>query len=369
MVPDMSRCIRNNILHSVLFCVATAGLPIAAHGEEYVYVLPNGRVQWGANVNAKRVALSELPPEQQQELLDRRQNTPTMATKLRRFDEKFTPVTDDAKASHVRVLLACDTAALNLGCGVATDLGRMEQYFEEAFRNQPGVCQTDKLTSPDLTADRIVEYYSKLQTVPSDTLVFYYSGHGKVTPLGQALAISDGSFVYRAKMIDEMQKRPHRCLIVVTDCCSSTTVLEKNEAANRRDRVKQILGDDLPIEMPQGVDPRTVEWLFRRHTGTIDLTAASPSRDQFSWSTNETGGFFTYSLVRVLRMDVNQINKGRRGRIEDQATWKMAFDRVQSGAALMSLGRRNAPPLDALMSAPPKDRDRIWQFAHAFSLH
>jgi hypothetical protein len=121
--------------------------------------------------------------------------------------------------------------------------------------------------------------------------------------------------------------------------------------------------------MPSSLDPRTAEWLFRRHTGVIDLTAATPTRDQFSWSTDTTGGFFTYCLVRTIRADINLINKQQRGRVDNQVTWEMAFNHIQWGAALMSLGRRNSPSIEVLKKTPAQDRDRIWQYAHAFSFH
>jgi hypothetical protein len=166
-----------------------------------------------------------------------------------------------------------------------------------------------------------------------------------------------------------MRRRPNQCCILLTDCCSNTTTIDEAQIKDYRAKLGPLLGDDEPLDMPAGFDSRTVEWLFRRHTGIIDITAASPSRDQFSWTTDTTGGFFTYTLVRVFRTDVNRINRGRRGRIENQVSWPMAFERVQWGAALMSLGRQNAPPVEMLKRVPPAARDRIWQWAHAFSFH
>ena len=341
-----------------------------ASAEDYVYVLPDGRVQWNPNVRAKKVSLSDLPEAQQQVLLRQRQNAPTMGKLLHDFSAKFQPVTTDAPATCVRVLLACDTDAQGgISAGVAVDLKRINLFLSDAFRQRPGACEIKEISGSSLTADAIVAYYRQLRSTATETLVFYYSGHGGVSPLGHVLTLSDGTILYRSQLLTAMQQCPHQCLIVLTDCCSNTTTIDDVELKKHRDQAKQLLGDELPIEMPAGVDPRTVEWLFLRHVGTIDLTAAAPTRDQFSWSTDATGGFFTYSLVRVLRTDVNIINKGQRKQVDNQVTWQMAFTRAQSGAALLSLGRRDAPSVQTLMNTPAKDRDRIWQFAHAFSFH
>jgi hypothetical protein len=297
----------------------------------------------------------------------------TNADRIAEFAKKFTPVLAKNPATRVRVLLACDTdAERGIAPGVKVDLGMMEAFFADAFRGRPGVCEVAKLTGAQVTAANILQHYQKLPSTKAETLVFFYAGHGGMVggPYGEHhFALTLGPWLKRADLVAEMGKRPHQCLILLTDCCSNSTGTDDAQIKKHRERIGALLGDDLPPSIPAGFDPRTVEYLFLRHTGVIDVTAATPSRDQFSWTTDETGGFFTYSLVRVLRTDVNLINKGRRGRVPDQVTWRMAFERIQSGAALMSLGRRGAPPVEVLMKTPGKDRDRVWQWAHAFSFH
>jgi Caspase domain len=353
------------------------GYAATARSEDYVYVLPDGRVRWTPNVRARKVRLADLPEAQQQQLLEQRRKMPTVGDRIREFADKFQPALAATPATRVRVLLTCDTdAGGEIATGVAVDLRMMEAFLGDAFRGRPGVCEVAKLTGAGLTAENILAHYRNLPSSPTETLVFFYAGHGgfyaghgDMGPGKHLLALSHGPSLNRAYLVAEMRMRPHQCLILLTDCCSNTTDIDKAQIQQHRNQIVPLLGDDLPLDIPAGFDPRTVEWLLLRHTGTIDLTAATPSRDQFSWTTDRTGGFFTYALVRVLRTDVNLINKGRRGRIEDQATWLMAFERVRSGAAMMSLGRRNAPPVEILKKTPARDRDRIWQWAHAFSFH
>jgi hypothetical protein len=357
--------------------VKTLHLPVAllvffssiAVAEDYVYVLPDGSVQWGPNVRATKTKLSDLPEPIQRELLAQKANTPTMRERLEKLNAIMRPVLADKPATAVRILLVCDTqAAGGIATGVGVDLARMQAFFTDAFRNRPNTCFVDVLSGPTLTADKALKHYSQLRSAPTETLVFYYSGHGAQTPVGHALAFSDGTVLQRKALLDAMHERPHQAVIVLTDCCSNTTAVDFAALARNREAIKQILGNDLPLEIPQGVDARTIEWLFLRHKGTIDLTAATPTRGQLSWNSDQTGGFFTYSLVRALRTDVNLINSGQRERVENQVTWQMAFNRIQTGAGWMSLGRRGAPPL-AEFKKNPRDRDKILQWAHAYSFH
>jgi hypothetical protein len=365
----------------LLLLALLLGSAAAAGAKDYVYVLPDGRVQWAPNARARKVLLTDLPEVQQKELLERKRGLPTNADRIRMFAEKFEPVLANRPATRVRVLLACDTdAAGGIAPGVGIDLRMVENFFLDAFRGRPGVCEVVKLTGARLTAANVLNHFRNLPSGPTETLVFYYAGHGGMVggPYGEHhLALTHGPWVRRADLVAEMRKRPHQCLILLTDCCSNTTPFDPKQYEESRQRASRLLGEPQrgslsgfnPFQMPGGVDPRTVEWLFLRHTGTVDITAATPSRDQFSWTNDRTGGFFTWSLVRVLRTDVNAINRGRRKRIDNQVTWPQAFERVRAGAALMSLGRRGAPPVEALMRTPARDRDRIWQWAHVFSFH
>jgi hypothetical protein len=354
----------------LLHLAMTLTLLYACLQDEFVYLLPNGRVQWNPNVTATKIPLSSLSEERQRALLEQRANRPTMQERLRAHAAKFSPVFASAPATRVRVLLACDTNAEGgIAAGVEVDRRRMTAFFRDAFQGRTESCEITDCSGAGLSVDAVLKHYRNLDSTASETLVCYYSGHGGVSPLGHALTFSDGTILYRTQLLAAMNKRPHQSLILLTDCCANTTAFDEQEYKERRERLKGVLQDELPWEIPTDFDPRTVEWLFLRHTGTIDLNAASPTRDQFSWSTDRTGGFFTYSLVRVLRSDVNRINQHQRARVDNQVDWKMAFNIAQAGAAYLSLGRQDAPPVETLMRIPPHDRDRVWQFPCAFSFH
>jgi hypothetical protein len=193
------------IILTVVFYISALHVAMA---EDYVYVFPDGRIQWGPNVRAKKVKLSDIPEKQRQELLRQRSNTPTTRERLIEYSKKFTPQLAASPATRVRVLLACDTQAEGgIAAGVTVDMKRMQQYFEDAFPNRPHDCSIDTISGPALSADAMLRFYQTLDSIATETLVCYYSGHGAQTPLGHALSISDGTVLYRQQLLKEMQAR------------------------------------------------------------------------------------------------------------------------------------------------------------------
>lgn len=338
----------------------------------FVYVMPDGRVQTNPNVYAKRVAWDELTPEQQRTFLENRRPARTVGERLREFGERMTAILAERPATRVRVLLACDTDASKIAPGVAINRRRMEEYFADAFRGRETLAEVTTLAGSDVTAEKILGYYRGLDSQPTETLVFYYSGHGGSSKQGDQLehylALTHGRPLMRAELRRQMEERPHQSVILLTDCCSTSVGVSDEQIKEYRQRNPGLFGDDDPLGMPGGVDRRTTDSLWLRHTGAIDLTAATLTRDQYAWINNDRlGGFFTYALLRLLRSDVNVANRGRR-RVEGVVKWDQAFGHVQVWAAGLSLGRQGLPPLNA-MKKSPRERDYLWQWAYAFSFH
>ena len=337
---------------------------------EYVYVFPDGHAQWTPNVRAKKVRLDDLPQAQRQELLGRRRRTPE---RFKDFAERFTPVLAPTDATRVHVLVACDTdAGGGISPGVKLNRDRMEKVLTDGFRGRDKVADITVFTGANVTRDRILSYFQNLDSRASETLVFYYSGHGGSRPAGKEfqhyLALTHGTALFRADLRRTMESKPHQSTILITDCCSNHKRYDRRQMERARHELAYLFGEDDPAQMPSDVDRRTIDCLFLRHTGVIDITAASPSRDQFSWSNDQIGGLFTYALVRALRSDVNSINQGR-NRKEDVVNWQQAFSRIQVWAAGLSLSRPGLPPIEELKKAKPDERDRLWQWAHTFSFH
>jgi hypothetical protein len=76
-------------------------------------------------------------------------------------------------------------------------------------------------TGSKVTAEKILAYYAALQTQPSETLVFYYSGHGGLKAgKGHFLALRAGH-LYRKDLLAAMTKHQPRLVVVLTDCCAN----------------------------------------------------------------------------------------------------------------------------------------------------
>jgi hypothetical protein len=72
-----------------------------------------------------------------------------------------------------------------------------------------------------MTAENILAYYENLQTGPTETLVFYYSGHGGYhLSKGHFLALHWGK-LYRSALLAAMKKQQPRLVVVLTDCCAN----------------------------------------------------------------------------------------------------------------------------------------------------
>jgi hypothetical protein len=343
----------------------------------YVYVLPNGRVQLNPNVYGQRVRFNDLPEAQREELLEQLRKAPTVHDAIAAYAKQFTPVLVPVAATRVRVLLVCDTdAGGGIAKGVRVNQSRMEKFFRDAFNSQ--ILDLRTFTGDKVSPGGVLDYYRNLSSAASDTLVFYYSGHGQ-SPGGATnpnpehyLAMTRG-WLERSQLRNEMAKRPHQCLILLTDCCSSHTGYDPEQMRRTREKLKDLFGHFCvtSFEVPNGFDRNTVDYLFRRHEGTIDITAATPSRDQFAWNTDQIGGFFTVALVTVLRSDVNIVNRGIRQKV-GVVNWQQALGKLQPLAAALSLSRDHLPPIEqfkSVLQKSPAERDRLWQWAYAFSLH
>jgi len=309
----------------------------------------------------------------------------SMIERIGDFARKYTPVMIGRAATKAHVLLVCDTDAHRIGPGVQVNGRRMERFFADAFRGRENILALTIYSGNNVTPSKILDYYRNLNSQPTESLVFYYGGHGGSVNTGRGfehyMATTHGGTLWRSQLRDEMQRRPHQCVILLTDCCSNETTVSDADMQKYREDCSNLFGKPVRgrlgdvfgrrVSIPARIDQRSVDSLLLHHEGTIDLTAATPSRDQFSWTDirpNGYGGFFTYALVGVLSSDVNSINTGR-GRIPGVVNWEQAFYKIQPWAAALSLGRPNLPPAADLKAAPPRERDRIWQWAYAFSFH
>lgn len=128
----------------------------------------------------------------------------------------------DSEATRVRVLIAVDTDD-QMGATWGLDGDNMRVIFAAAAQKQ-GVDSRvviDTFTGKQMTAENILAYYENLPTGPTETLVFYYSGHGGFhLSKGHFFAMRWGT-LYRSALLAAMKKRQPRLIVVLTDCCAN----------------------------------------------------------------------------------------------------------------------------------------------------
>jgi hypothetical protein len=184
----------------------------------------------------------------------------------------------------------------------------------------------------DVTRSNVLGYYESLEVGPEDGLLFYYSGHGAIDrQKGHALTLFAGrQYLLRADLLAAMKAKGAGLVMVLTDCCSTYANLRPEQPLAARGASR---GPGAPAE----IDP-VVSRLFFRQRGVIDITAAEPGRP--ASGDTEVGGFFTASLVELLR----------RGDPRDEAysSWDAFFPRLKAETARLSRERRG----DRAMHAP-----------------
>lgn len=222
------------------------------------------------------------------------------------------PAAAPAQATRLHIIFVCDQNAQNIGPGMVVNQGLMTKVIQEAFSEHQ-----ERLGKWNLIAPRrndILTHINSLAVKPSDSIFFYYCGHGGWDPArqpsgdekGHYLAMSGGT-LYRSELRSALLAKRPFSIVILTDCCSS------------------IAG----VEPPHRNIPAAWEGfhdLFFLQPGIFDIQSAT--RNQFGWSDNDNGGFFTRVLAKWLCEPRGNIRSDGK---DDFVTWKEFFRRLRDG--------------------------------------
>ena len=237
------------------------------------------------------------------------------------------------KGSNLHVILALDTNAdTNGDWGMGADGRNMIHLLQLMFPDQ--LSGTHRLQTVKLIAGNkmkrkdIINVIDSLETQPSDTVMFYYSGHGGwekqayqtvvnvvANKQGVAYDFDSGHFlalksgnVPRDDIKLALSKKPSQLRILITDCCAN---FPSEEASVKYFSDRSAPGFFQPSTVPRDERParfsvdkhiseKTVDALFFSSIGWLSSNAAPPGKVTLG---GREGGIFTNSLINKLLGD------------------------------------------------------------------
>ncbi len=213
------------------------------------------------------------------------------------------------EASRVRILLAIDESAENVGSTVLAGGRAVESAFYTAAAK---VGLNDRITvdilgvgTGRLTPTDILNYYANLQTSPDEALVFYYTGHGATDPQkGHFFQMSGGS-LRREDVLSAMKAHNPRLAVMMTDCCSGLARYLPGRATETIERSYTVARSSMR-------PPSILYDLFFKQKGIVDATAAQTP--QLAWAPPE-GGLFSQTLAELLAGGIRQADVDGNGEV------------------------------------------------------
>ncbi|MBO4850223.1 MAG: caspase family protein [Prevotella sp.] len=153
-------------------------------------------------------------------------------------------------------IMFCDTNDPNIGESVCEDNDRELDEIDDIAGYIGYKVARYVYNGSNCTKSNLMKVVNTIQTQSNDIIVFYYSGHGTHAPgqdndkFPQMLLNSryEGDFVPVRLVAEQLDKKPHGLLLILTDCCNnivngvrpksalsqlqSTTIAKSSEAAN-----------------------------------------------------------------------------------------------------------------------------------------
>ena len=233
----------------------------------------------------------------------------------------YTSIADAQKVHACLILLGNDpdpTYRTSVDINQAAMIGLMEIVSRNAdvhmtlMKSEPGLSgevththlvktETQARNSEDqlsiIKPAQVTQWIRNLKKVgPSDTVLVYFNGHGKVDRYGtHQLLFDKNKKLARDVVLEALKETPCRLKMLITDTCSTVTQGTHLAAGND-------LADYGDLKAKPQFYARN---LFLEHTGILDITATSPeiqtaSDTDKAYGDDQVGGFFTYALTTAM---------------------------------------------------------------------
>ena len=163
-----------------------------------------------------------------------------------------------------------------------------------------------------IESHQVAKWLVNLNPAPADSVLIYYSGHGKIDSFGAHSLVFDPGLnvdtLDRGKLSQTLNEKPARLRMLITDTCSN---------------LSQDLSDDTFAKFAVSVRAKArpyIQDLFLEHEGFLDITAASPG--QIAIGNNELGGHFTSALLSQGFTAVSDTDR------DGFLSWEEVFDKA-----------------------------------------
>jgi Caspase domain len=198
---------------------------------------------------------------------------------------------DNKPIVHVVAIGDLDVGG-NFGAKVADDARNIIATFRDTFAKAGKADQLKPhlVLGKDVNPDHVLRLIHGLNVRPHDTLVVLYSGHGGMESRNNHILAFHHGELEKNRLLSAMTAKNPRLTVLLTDCCSNGV------------EPKHVVPKYLPKPMKNGavMEWNTMESLFLRHSGLVDISASEPG---FSAQLDhvKAGSLFTNALIRVLK--------------------------------------------------------------------
>jgi hypothetical protein len=172
---------------------------------------------------------------------------------------------------------------------VKRDFGTVSKFLDLLNNRKIVNLQKKVLMATETSGDNIKKSIEQLNGAENDILLIYFSGHGGMRKGKNTFLYSrDGKEILRDSIEHDIMKKKSRLKIIISDACS-----------NPIDGIKAARGFAIITDANDGVYDDIYRNLFLNYSGM--LSVSSSSLNEYAWSDNDIGGFYTnYLFMEVL---------------------------------------------------------------------